>query len=221
MSRVLVACEESQAVTLAFRNLGHEAYSCDLQECSGGHPEWHFQEDCFDIITHGDPDGNDWDLLIAHPVCQYLTNAGSRWLYNPDGTTDEARWKNMREGRGFFMRFLGSETNHIPKIAIENPIPHGHAGLPPYAQCLQPWEFGDNYSKATCLWLKGLRPLVPSVLTEPSGVIHACHMEPPGPERAKNRSKFYPGFAAAMAHQWGTDWKPELVLAPPIMERES
>ena len=203
--RTLIACEESQAVCLAFRALGHEAYSADLQPCSGGRPEWHLEGDVFDVIDQ------DWDLMVAHPTCTRLTNAGVRWLYE-DGVPVPEMWDAMRAGRDFFMRFLGPETNHIPKIVIENPIPHCHAMLPPYSQCIQPWMFGDNYSKATCLWLKGLPPLVPEVLTRPDNIEHACHMEPPGPDRAKNRSKTYPGIANALALQYGTDWIPELTL---------
>ena len=99
------------------------------------------------------------------------------------------------------------------KVVIENPIPHSHAGLPSYSQCIQPWQFGDNFSKATCLWLYGVPPLVPTVLTKPDNVVQACHKEPPGPDRQKIRSKTYPGIAEAMAIQWGTDYRPTLELA--------
>lgn len=200
--RVLVACEESQAITKAFRDCGHEAYSSDLQSCSGGHPEWHIKGDCFDVIK------DEWDLLIAHPVCTYLSNSGSRWLYKKDNRPDQKRWCEMYKGRDFFMRFLGHEVRHIPRVVVENPIPHGHANLPPYTQCIQPWMFGDLFSKATCLWVIGLPPLVPYTVIKPPGVVHACHKEPPGPDRAKKRSKTYPGIARAMALQWGTDWRP-------------
>ena len=206
--RVLVACEESQTVMKAFLALGHDAWSCDLQECSGGMPERHHRGDVFEFIANSEP----FDMMIAHPVCTRLTNAGVRWLFDENGNDIPLKWVEMHEGREFFMRFLGDETAHIPKIVVENPIPHRHANLPPYTQCIQPWMFGDNYSKATCLWIRGLPPLVPQVLTEPEGVIHACHNEPPGPDRAKNRSKTYPGIAQAMATQWGTDWQPTLEL---------
>lgn len=202
--RVLVACEESQAVTLAFRARGHEAYSCDLQECSGGHPEWHIQGSALDILDEC------WDLLIAHPPCTYLANSGVRWLYNDDGSKNIERWSMVDAGAWFFNCFL--KATHIPMIAVENPIPHSHANLPPYTQLIQPWQFGDNFSKATCLWLRGLPPLVPTVLKKPENIVHACHMEPPGPDRQKNRSKTYPGIAAAMAEQWGGEWQPEMRL---------
>ena len=94
---------------------------------------------------------------------------------------------------------------NIPRICVENPIPHRHANLPAYSQKIQPWQFGENFSKATCFWLKGLSPLIPSVLTKPDEIIHACHLEPPGPDRAKRRSRTYPGIADAFAEQWGTD----------------
>jgi len=199
--RVLVACEESQAVTIAFRDRGHEAYSCDIQDCSGGHPEWHYKCDVFDIIHDG------WDLMVAHPPCTFMANSGVRWLYNNDGTTNRQRWSDLKEASTFFAELWDAP---IERIAIENPIPHKYAMLPPYTQVIQPWMFGDNFSKATCLWLRGLYPLVPYVVSRPANIEHACHLEPPGPDRQKNRSKTYPGIAAAMADQWGGDWVPEL-----------
>ena len=202
--KVLIACEESGRVRDAFIAQGHDAMSCDLQPTSAPGP--HYQGNVFDIINDG------WDLMIAHPPCTYLCNSGVRWLYHTDGyRIDQTRWGKMAYGADFFLALLACK---IPRVCVENPIPHGHASLPPYTQLIQPWQFGDNYSKATCLWLRGLPPLVPAVMTKPDNVIHACHLEAPGPDRAKNRSKTYLGIASAMALQWGTDWQP-----PAIMEQ--
>ena len=203
--RILIACECSGRVRDAFIAQGHDAMSADLQPTDAPGP--HYQGDVFDIL------GDGFDILVAHPPCTYLANSGVRWLYNPDGTTNQTRWEGMRIGADFF-RVL-HEQYQIPKVCIENPIPHRHAGLPEYTQLIQPWQFGDNYSKATCLWLRGLPPLVPTVMTKPDNVEHACHLEPPGPDRQKNRSRTYPGIADQMALQWGTDWYP-----PAIMEQE-
>lgn len=146
--RVLVACEESQEVCKAFRELGHEAYSCDLITCSGGYPEWHLQCDALQIIKIT------WDLIIAHPPCTYLSNAGARWLYK-GGKLNEERYKQGLDGKEFFMRFYNANCSHI---AIENPIPSRLFELPPYTQIIQPFEYGEPWSKKTCLWLKGLPP---------------------------------------------------------------
>jgi hypothetical protein len=204
--KVLVACEESGIVRDAFRAVGHDAWSCDLQPCSG-EPEFHIQEDVMEVT------GEPWDLIIAHPPCTYLANSGVRWLWNDDGTDNQERWHKVYEAKEFFSWFL-MHTDHVPMVAIENPVPHRHAQLPPYTQCIQPWMFGDNFSKATCLWLDGLPPLVPTVRVKPREVKQACWLEPPGPNRQKNRSKTYPGIARAMAQQWGTDWVPALGLEP-------
>ena len=203
--KVLIACEESQAVCIAFRERGHEAYSCDILPCSGGHPEWHIQDD---VMKHLD-DG--WDMMIAHPPCTYLANSGVSWLYNSDGTLNEKRWEQMRLGARFFKKLLNA---NIPIIAVENPIPHKYAlkiiGRK-YDQLIQPYHFGHPESKATCFWLKGLLPLKPTnnVKAEwrslPKNKAQRLHYMPPGPERAKLRSKTYPGIAAAMATQWSED----------------
>lgn len=188
--RVLIACEESQVVCKAFRERGHEAYSCDIQECSGGHPEWHIQDD---VLKHLD-DG--WDLMIAHPPCTRLCNSGVRWL------AERSLWQEMRDAAYFFKRFLVA-GDVIPKIAIENPIPHKYAELPKYDQIIQPYYFGDKESKKTCLWLRGLPPLT-FTWTGGEGIKQSVFKAPPGPDRAKIRSKTFPGIANAMAEQWGS-----------------
>ena len=196
--RVLVACEESQAVTKAFRDAGHEAYSCDVQPCSGGRPDWHVQTDVR-IQLH-----KRWDLMIAHPPCTYLCNSGVRWLYE-----NSTRWDDLDLGAEFFRLLLNSG---IPKIAVENPIPHKYAVKrigAKYDQLIQPWMFGHKETKATCLWLKGLPFLEPTTnLKEetkalPNKESQRIHRASPGPERSKLRSKTFSGIAQAMAQQWG------------------
>ena len=152
--RVLVACEESQEVCKAFRAKGHEAYSCDLQECSGGHPEWHIKADALEILKIK------WDLIIAHPPCTYLSNAGARWLYAGKKLNEE-RYQQGLDGKAFFMRFFNADCE---RIAIENPIPSSVYEMPQYTQVIEPYYFGEPWSKKTCLWLKGLPPLLPTEL---------------------------------------------------------
>lgn len=193
--KVLVACEESQVVTMAFRKYQHEAFSCDLQECSGGHPEWHHKGDVFDIINDG------WDLMIAHPPCTYNTNAANRWLYEDcAATTALERWALRDDGLMFFQ---GLQNAPIERIAIENPEPHPYVigVVGPYQDKIQPWMFGDPETKGICLWLKNLPPLMSTIIE--STREDKKHKLPPGPERAKLRSKFFPGVADAMAQQWG------------------
>ena len=202
--RVLVACEESQEVCKAFRALGHEAYSCDIEPCSGGHPEWHIQADASEIIKMK------WDLIIAHPPCTYISNAGARWLF-AGGNLNQERYNNGLAAKDFFMSFLNADCD---RIAVENPIPSSIYDLPPYTQIIQPYEYGHPWSKKTCLWLKGLPPLVPTeIVTEhkpfvSSGSYTKTH-DPKykGASRkggsARSRSKTFPGIAKAMAEQWG------------------
>src|SRR3990167_1276176 len=186
---VLIACEFSQIVTKAFRDKGHEAYSCDLLPTEGN-PVWHIQDD---VLKHLD-DG--WDLMIAPPDCTYLANSGVRWLKgNPE------RWQKMIEAREFFNLLHNAS---IPGIVVENPIPHKWACLPKYTQIIQPYQFGEPFTKATCLWLKGLPKLVPTKIIPKNEVRAACHLEPPGPNRKANRSRTYQGIANGMAAQWGT-----------------
>ena len=204
--RILVACEESQAVTKELRRLGHEAYSCDIQECSGGHPEWHLQQDVIPLLDEP------WDIIIAHPPCTYLTNAGARWLY-ADGKLNEERYQKGLQAKAFFMEFFNADC---PRIAIENPVPSAIFDMPKPTQTIQPYEYGHPYSKKTYLWLKGLPPLVPTQIVNEhipfvsSGTYSKTH-DPryKGASRrggaAKMRSKTFPGIARAMAEQWAGD----------------
>lgn len=203
--RVLVACEESQTVCKAFRKRGHEAYSCDIQECSGGHPEWHIQGDALPLLKEK------WDLIIAHPPCQFLTNTGNPYL-NVEKWGEKAiqRLKDREEAFEFFMQFANANCD---KICIENPIgyPNTHYRKP--NQIIQPWQFGHPFTKATCLWLKGLEPLKPFVTEKPKNCKSYAY-ETMIDERGKTiswnselnrklRSKTFEGIAQAMAEQWG------------------
>lgn len=200
---VLIACEESQEVCKAFRAKGHRAFSCDLQPCSGGHPEWHIQDD---VLKHLDG----WDLIIAHPPCTYISNAGARWLY-AGHELNEQRYQKGLEGKEFFMKMLNADCE---KIAVENPVPSSIYKLPKPTQIIQPFEFGEPWSKKTCLWLKGLPPLMATEIVPDhkpycsSGSYSKTH-DPKykGASRAggaaKIRSKTFPGIAKAMADQWG------------------
>ena len=207
---ILVACEESQRVCEAFRKLGGKAYSCDIMECSGGHPEWHIMQDAIpllngkcsfktmDGIEHS-IDGK-WDLIIAHPPCTYLSNAGARFLY-PKGVLNEERLAKGMIAKDFFMHFYNADCD---RIAIENPIPSKVYGLPPYTQTIQPWMFGHPVQKKTCLWLNGLPELQPTNVVEErqSTKIPGNWFNSGGKERQKNRAKTFPGIAKAMAEQW-------------------
>lgn len=208
--RVLVGCEYSGRVRDAFLALGHEAMSCDLLPSDAGEP--HYQGDIFNVINDG------WDIGIFHPPCTYLTNAGVRWLHEHVQSRNgkkpvisgKIRWDYMREGAEFFKKLLES---NIPKIAVENPIPHKYAvniiGRK-YDQLVQPWMFGHPETKATCLWLKNLPKLVPTnnvkeyMLTLPKREQQKLHYLPPSPDRWKLRSVTFKGLAEAMAQQWGT-----------------
>ena len=217
--RVLVACEESQRVCMAFRERGHNAFSCDIQEPSGGHPEWHIHGDCLKILQGGQivtmdgvtHDVPKWDLLIAHPPCTFISNAGARHLYKGGThTLNEERLRKGIEASHFFLRFLWA---NVDKIAVENPVPSSVYCLPKYTQTIQPYMFGHPYTKKTCLWLKGLPNLKPTNEVEPiatwcpSGSYSHKHGEQHKgmftTDRARNRSKTFEGIAAAMAAQWG------------------
>ena len=208
--KVLVACEESQEVCKAFRELGHEAYSCDMIECSGGHPEWHIMENCLPIIGGGVSfqtcDGATheieglWDLLIAHPPCTYLTVSGNRWYAESYGVAGKARYLERLAAIGFFMEFVMCSAK---RIAIENPIGIMSSVYRKPDQIIQPWMFGHGETKATCLWLKNLPPLTPTDIVE--GRRQKIIEYPPSADRIKLRSKTYHGIALAMASQWGGD----------------
>jgi hypothetical protein len=208
--RVLVACEESQAVTIEMRRLGHEAYSCDLQACSGGHPEWHIQGDALPLIREGG-----WDMIIAHPPCTYLSNLGAKHLYM--GTERVKRqndvFRLMNEDRvrcGINARdfFFAMYNAPCPRVAVENPVPSSIWQLPRPSQMIQPWMFGDPYKKKTYLWLRGLPPLmatdivVPTALWVDGGHGKTSRMQTFGFRDQKTRSKTFTGIARAMAEQW-------------------
>ena len=218
--KVLVACEESQAVTKELRLLGIEAYSCDIIECSGGHPEWHIMNDVLPLLD-GDCsfytcDGEKhvvcgrWDMLIAFPPCTYLTNTGNPYLnVEKYGENAIQRYKNREEAFEFFMKFANADCE---KIAIENPIGYANTHYRKPNQIIQPWQFGHPFTKATCLWLKGLPNLIPEVATKPIDC-KSYAWETMLDERGKTiswnsdlskklRSKTFPGVAKAMATQW-------------------
>ena len=231
--RVLVACEESQRVCSAFRARGHEAYSCDIIDPSGGHPEWHIKQDVLSILDPYDtsPDAPvadpgilfktmdeqfhfvpRWDLIIAHPPCTYLTVTGNRW-FNIEKYGDKARerWKLREEAINFFMAFINADCDHI---AVENPIGIMSTNYRKPDQIIQPYYFGDPFEKKTCLWLKGLpllkktNEVTPEARTKyasgkslPTWFAEAASLPPA--ERSRIRSQTFPGFAEAMAEQWG------------------
>lgn len=206
--RVLVGCEESQAVCIAFRERGHEAYSCDLQPCSGGHPEWHLQMDVFEAINY-----RKWDLLIAFPPCTYLSSAGLFWLKKKP-----ERMKQLEAGRDFFLALWNS---NVPRLALENPAGWMNTNWRKPTQIIEPYYFGDADRKRTCLWLKRLprlnglvevaenvtafEPKPYQTLVNKKGrkinVYFANRIEHIGD--SLSRSKTFPGIARAMAEQWG------------------
>ena len=203
--KILVACEESQRVCTEFRNLGHEAYSCDIIECSGGHPEWHLKQDVIPLLQE------QWDMIIAFPPCTYMSNAGACRMYPKKGEIDEERFAKAMKAKAFFMLFYNANCE---RIAIENPVPLSVVGLPEKTQVIQPYEFGHPYTKKTYLWLKGLPKLVPTNIVKPVGPYvcgnseiwkkQAANGRVYGKEKsAKHRSKTFPGIAKAMAEQWG------------------
>lgn len=219
--KVLIACEESQEVCKAFREKGHEAYSCDIEPCSGGHEEWHIQQDVIPLLNgntefktaNGEShriDGK-WDLIIAHPPCTYLTITGNRW-FNEERYGEKARGRkqNRLEAIEFFMEFVKADCD---RIAIENPIGAISTAYRKADQIIQPYEYGEPTKKATCLWLKGLPKLTPTNIVEPKIVRykngkadnpwHYYTISLPPKERAKARSKTFSGIAKAMAAQWG------------------
>nr|DAT88414.1 MAG TPA: Cytosine specific methyltransferase [Caudoviricetes sp.] len=154
--RILVACEESQAVTKELRRLGHEAYSCDIIPCSGGHPEWHLQTDALELLKIK------WDMIIAFPPCTYLSNAGAKHLFR-GGVLNEERYAKGLEAKAFFMRFLNADC---PRIAVENPVSSRIFEMPRHTQEIQPWQFGHPVQKKTRLWIKGLPNLQPTKVVD-------------------------------------------------------
>ena len=196
MAKVLVACEESQTVCKAFRELGYEAYSCDIQECSGGHPEWHIQGDAVVEAYSGK-----YDMMIAHPPCTYLSNAGARHLYK-GGVLQQERYAKGLEAKEFFTKLLSAP---IERICIENPTPSKVYNLPQGYQVVQPYQFGHDFSKRTLLWLKNLPHLsyTEVIKTSNSTRVAGNWFNKGGKDRQKNRSKFPLGIAKAMASQCG------------------
>lgn len=192
--RVLVACEESQAVTIELRKLGHEAYSCDIEPCSGGHPEWHLQQDVLPLLKMK------WDMIIAFPPCTYLSNAGARFLFK-GGVLNEERYIKGLEGKDFFLKFLDADC---PRIAVENPVSSRVYNMPQHTQEIQPWWFGEPVQKKTRLWLKGLPKLQATNIVEYKCSCHdaGTWFTKGGKNRQKNRAKTFPGIAKAMAEQW-------------------
>lgn len=192
--KVLVACEESQAVTKELRLLGHEAYSCDILPCSGGHPEWHLQVDALELLKMK------WDMILAFPPCTYLSNAGAKHLFR-GGVLNQERYQKGLEAKAFFLQFLSADC---PKIAVENPVSSRIFEMPPHTQEIQPWQFGHSVQKKTRLWLKGLPPLIPTEIVSPDCECHEAGtwFMKGGKDRQKNRAKTFPGVARAMAEQW-------------------
>ncbi len=194
--KILVACEESQAVTIEMRRLGHEAFSCDIEPCSGGHPEWHLQEDVTPLLKQR------WNMIIAFPPCTHLAVSGAAWF--------EQKRKDGRQQAAidFFMMFANADCE---RIAIENPVGIMSTVYKKPSQIVQPYEYGHPEQKKTCLWLKGLPLLQPTnnvydqMMELPKNKRERLHYLPPSPERAKLRSKTFPGIAKAMAEQWAGD----------------
>lgn len=215
--KILIACEESQAVCKEFRRLGHTAFSCDILPETGGHPEWHIQRDVFEVIDEG------WDMMIAFPPCTYLSVSGAQWYYHPDDKhlpKDErrphpkypTRDKDRLDAIAFFMKLFYSP---IEKICIENPVGVMSNIFRKPSQIIQPWMFGDEATKTTCLWLKGLPLLVPTNIvgkgdrtvfksgkSHPKWYADALAKAKTPEERRNLRSKTFPGIASAMAEQW-------------------
>ncbi len=206
--KIVILCEESQAVCKAFRDRGHEAYSCDLLPTSGENPGWHIQADALTVLDQG------WDMMIGHPICKHMTNAGVKWLYHPDDTKIPqnqrrshpqypCRMHDMIKDADFFLKLWHSD---IEKVCLENSQPHGIAMsiIGKYNQKIQPWMFGAPFTKGACLWKRNLPDLIPTHKKSDYDKITAkCHLEPPGPMREINRAKTEPEVAAAMAEQWG------------------
>lgn len=202
--KILVACEESQAVTIELRKLGHEAYSCDILPCSGDHPEWHLQQDVIPLLKEK------WDMIIAFPPCTHLAVSGARYF------AEKIKDGRQQQGIDFFMKFVNADC---PRIAIENPIGIMSSKYRKPDQIIQPWMFGDKYTKSTCLWLKGLPKLKPTNIVEKGEYFEwvdkngkkkreskwffeALKKAKTSEERSILRSKTFPGIALAMATQW-------------------
>ena len=230
--KIFVPCEESQAVTIELRRLGHEAYSCDIMECSGGHPEWHIQGDALELLNPGiQLEGlsheyygikpfrtmngechfvtGKWDMIIAFPPCTYLSNAGACRLYPKKGQLDMERYEKGLEAKEFFLKFLNADCL---RVAVENPVSSTVFQMPKHTQEIQPYMFGHPCTKKTRLWLRGLPNLVATDEVAPTGPYvpagtgrkdRSKYGSAKRGEDAKNRAKTFPGIAKAMAEQWG------------------
>lgn len=212
MKKILIACEESQAVTKEFRKLGFEAYSCDILDCSGGHPEWHIKGDALIEAFSGK-----YDLMVAHPPCTYLSVSGARHLYNKDGSINLKRLKSQNEALDFVKKLMDAPIKYI---AIENPISVISSKIRKPDQIIQPFMFGDKAQKSTCLWLKNLPLLKPTNIVEkgqffefiskkgekkkmPMWYYEALQKAKSPEERRTLRSKTFKGIAEAIAVQYG------------------
>jgi len=205
MAKILIACEESQTICKAFRELGHEAYSNDIMDCSGDHPEWHLKMDAFEAIK-----SDRWDCMVAHPPCTYLTITGNKWFKPEFKDRFPERHQQREDAIKFFLDLYNID---IPYIAIENPVGVMSSRWRKPDQYVQPYEYGDPHSKKTGLWLKGLPKLIPTKIVEPQFHIYKDGRRDPiwhvetlklsPEERSKARSKTFPGIASAIANQWG------------------
>lgn len=203
IGKILIACEESQTITKAFRELGFEAYSCDLLECSGGHPEWHIQGDAIKEAYSGK-----YILMVAHPPCTYLSRAGARWMYPTAGNIDRERLAKAVEAKKFFMELLNAPISH--KV-IENPLPLKVVDLPPYTQKIQPYQFGEKFSKLTLLWIENLPKLEHTKIVE--DYVPYLPSNTGGKKKGQKyhytsvtqqqASKTFEGVAKAIAEQYG------------------
>ena len=204
--KVLIACEESQAVCIEFRKLGIEAYSCDILPCSGGHPEWHIQGDVLEQLDKG------WDLMIAHPPCDYITITGNKWFKEQaprksGALVGQARYEERERAIEFFMRLANANIKHI---AVENPVGVMSSRWRKPDQIIQPYQFGHPEPKKTCLWLKNLPKLIPTKIVEPEYMISKSgkrlakwyYQPSPSAKRKSDRSKTFSGVAYAIANQW-------------------
>lgn len=207
---VLIQCEKSQVVCKAFRERGHNAFSNDIYPAEGGHPEWHFKMDAFEARRRMYQKFGLIHLIIAHPECKFLCHSGVRWLAG-----NEFRWHQMKQAAAFFKRILEQPFDHpgqVDRIVVENSVPHGYAVTEigcKYDQIIQPYQFGHPEKKKTCLWLRGVSPLIETdnvkkeMLLLPNKLQAKTHYIRPGPERSALRANTLPGIAHAMAEQWG------------------
>lgn len=205
MARILLACEYSGVMRDAFIERGHDVVSCDFEPGEGKHVDRHYRGDVRDLLQPGR-----FDAMIGHPSCTYLCNSGVRWLYNADGSHNDERWENLREGAEFFKLLWDAD---IPHIALENPVMHRYAKEligADFTFSLQPWQHGHGEVKRTCFWLKNLPPLTPTNIV--SGREPKVHFASPGKDRWKIRSRTYEGVGQAAADQWGTYIEQQLLL---------